>query len=224
MGNFGENVGDKSVAERGKAHAFLGAALFAKFERFGKTNDAGHIEGAGAAAVFLSASVHLGCEFKSLTHIEQARSFGAVNFTAAQGEEIDAEAIYVEIEDAGGLACVRVHARLRRDLFDELNGLGHRLNGADFVVGKHEADESGVSGKGFFKGIESNQSASVHGQEGDVESVLVEILAAEEHRVVLDGAGEDVVPLLALPGGESGALDGRGVGLGTAGREDDLVR
>ena len=69
-------------------------------------------------------------------------------------------------------------------------------------------------------GVEA--TVAVDRQDDDLEAELLEVPERVEHRVVLDGAGQDAVAApLACPGR---ALDGQVDRLGAAGREDDLAR
>ena len=61
----------------------------------------------------------------------------------------------------------------------------------------------------------------MHGQVGDAEALLLELLAGVEDGLVLGDLGDDVVAALAVHLGD--ALDGEVVALGGAGGEDDLL-
>ena len=100
--------------------------------------------------------------------------------------------------------------------------VGHRLNGADLVVGEHQRDEDRpVVDRGLeLLGVDT--AVAVDGQRHDLEAELLEVPQRVEHGVMLDGAGdESVAARLAGPGD---ALERKVDRLGATRREDDLAR
>ncbi len=126
----------------------------------------------------------------------------------------------VERHLAGRLHRVAVeeHAGLARDLAD----LGDGLDGAHLVVAVHDRDQDGVGPDGLAHVLGIHQAAAVHRDLGELPAALLQILHGLEHRVVLDGGGDEVLALLLLRVGS--AEDGPVVGLGAAAGEVDLVR
>ena len=122
------------------------------------------------------------------------------------------------------------------DLADGLDGVGveddalfvaeradflDRLDDADFVVGVHDRDEDGLVVHGALEVFDVDEAVALHGEIGDAEALLFELLAGVEDGLVLGDFGDDVVAALAVHLGD--ALDGEVVGLGGAGGEDDFL-
>ena len=85
----------------------------------------------------------------------------------------------------------------------------------------HDGDQDGVGPDGLAHVLGIDQTAAVHRHPGDLVAALLQILHGLEHRVVLDGGGDEVLALLLL--GVGRAQDGPVVGLGAAAGEVDLV-
>jgi hypothetical protein len=99
---------------------------------------------------------------------------------------------------------------------------GHRLAGADLVVGRHHRDQGGpprLEQRG--QPVRIDPAPAVHrGQVDPGPGVGLGPGGGVQHGVVLDGRA-DQVPVLRRPG-QHGALDGQVVGLGAPGGEHDL--
>ena len=114
---------------------------------------------------------------------------------------------------------VEQHARFPAEGAD----LGHRLHGADLVVGEHYADQRGVGPQGGLHVLRADNSVFVHRQQGDLKSLLFQMLQRVEDGVVLEGGGDQV--LFSLPGRRLGRHFQRPVvGFAAAGGEEDLLR
>ena len=100
---------------------------------------------------------------------------------------------------------------------DFLNG----LDGADFIVGGHDGDQDGLVRNGLLHILYPHAAKLVHRQVSHLKALLFQPGAGMQHRVMLDGAGDDVVAL--IPSGEGRALDGPVVALGAAGSEVDFL-
>ena len=107
---------------------------------------------------------------------------------------------------------------------DHARGFGDRLDGADLVVGVHDADERGVVGDGVLEVLEVDEALAVDGEVGDAEAFLLEALGLVEDGVVLDGGRDDVLAAALAAGGVGGAAEGEVVALAAAGGEDELLR
>ena len=123
------------------ARAIRGQILARQFRSLAQANDARNIFSAGAAIAFVMAAVELRFERRAGANVERANSLGTVNFVRGNGEQIHAEAIYVERQLSRGLHRVTMKANIGfgGDAADFLDG----LDGAEFVVGVHHADENG---------------------------------------------------------------------------------
>ena len=100
--------------------------------------------------------------------------------------------------------------------------LANRLDGADLVVGEHDGGQDGVRADGRLEVLNAHESVLVHGKIGHLEALALQRLAGVKHRVVLDGARDDVAPLGGVGPGE--ALEGPVVRFGAAAREEDFAR
>ena len=108
------------------------------------------------------------------------------------------------------------HAPLAADAPD----LRDRLHRSHLVVDVHDRDERGLVGdrRRDIGGID--QPVAIHRQVGDAVALVFELLAGAQHRVMLDGAGDDV--LATPPWRIRDALDRQIISLGAAAGEDDL--
>ena len=134
-------------------------------------------------------------------------------------ERVDAQAVDVEPEEAGGLHRVGVHRHPARP--DQPRDLGHGLDRADLIVGEHDADEARVGpDRGRDRG-RLDDAARIDRYVGDVDAeVLLQIARRPQHRAVLDGR-RDEVPL--VPSRQRHPLERQVVGLRATAGEDDLV-
>ena len=71
------------------------------------------------------------------------------------------------------------------------------LEGADLIVGVHDGHQTGVGADGRRQLLQADQAVFMDGEVSDLEPLLLQLGQGVEHRVVLDGVGDDV----ALPGG-----------------------
>src|SRR5262245_59946883 len=95
------------------------------------------------------------------------------------------------------------HAAFARDSADFFN----ILNDADLVVGGHDRDQNGVVGNRVFQVVQIHEPLVVDRQKRDSESILFQVLAGIEDRLVFGDGRDDVVALLAVHGGD--AFDGQ---------------
>jgi hypothetical protein len=136
--------------------------------------------------------------------------------------EIDATSTklvdYVERNLAHGLHRVGMeeHAALMADFADFADGLQH----ADFVVGRHDADENGLVVDGALQVFEIDGAVGHHRQIRHTGAVFFQPLARIEHGFVLGHLRDHVVAALAVH--FRNALEGQVVALRGAGGEDDL--
>ena len=111
---------------------------------------------------------------------------------------------------------VKIHPPLPGDPADFLYG----LNRSDLVVGMHDRDKDCFSGNRLPDVVGIDQAISIHGQDRNLETLLLQEMAGLQDGVMLDGGGNDMIPL-ALPG-VGHPFDGRVVALRPAAGEDDL--
>ena len=127
-----------------------------------RANHAGNVFGAAAPTSLLAAAIQERLERGAVADVQHARAFGPIDFGATNGEKIDAEARYMQIEVAGRLHRHRYAGRLA-ELHSPLGavcpGLGDRRFGD-------------VCNVGWMVPIS-----------------LLAIMTAHDYRVVLDGGG-----------------------------------
>ena len=98
----------------------------------------------------------------------------------------------------------------------------YRLDGADLVVGKHHGYQDGVGTDGLPELIQLHRAELIHVQIGDLKSVLFQVFAGVQDRVVLDLRGDDVLSLRLVRLG--GGLQRPVVGLASSSCEIYLLR
>ena len=132
--------------------------------------DAGDVFCAGAALTLVGAAVEEGGEPGAGAEEEGAGAAGGVHFVAGEGEEVYVLELTGEVEGelAGGLDGVGMEEGAvgpgdARQLTDGLDDAG-------FVVGEHEADESGVGLEGQMQIVGGEQALVVWLEIGDFDA------------------------------------------------------
>ena len=218
-GHVGLDTLDEAIAQGGQAGAGGRAVLLHQLERRATRHDAGHVLGAGAATTFLVAPVDEWHQRSPAPDVERAHALGRVELVGGEREEIDPEAVHVEVEEAGGLHGVGVNEDPARA--GQPRDLGDGLNRADLVVGEHDADEKRIGANGRCDRGRIDDSPLVDGDMGHVvPEVLVQGAGGAQDRAVLDRR-RDEVPLAGE--GQRHTLEGEVIALGAAPGEDDLV-
>jgi hypothetical protein len=136
-----------------------------------------------------------------------------------QAHQVDALAVHVERDLAGGLGRVHMeqHALAAAEPADGVDVLHH----ADLVVHGHHGDQD-VRAHRRLQHRQVEQAVGLHRQVGDLEALALQFAHGVQHGLVL-GLHRDQVLALGLV--ELGhALDGQVVGLGGAAGPDDLAR
>ncbi len=187
---------------------------------FTKAHDAGDVLGAGSPAALVPAAVDQRRDPHALADEKRADALGAVELVRGERKQVDVQVSHVEGHVPDGLHGVGVeeHIALPADGAD----LGHGLDGPDLVVGVHDRDQDGLVGDRLADIVRVDEAVGVDGQIGNLDASLLEELGGVQHRVVLDGGGDDVVALLLA--GKADPKQGLVVGLGSAAGEDDLFR
>ena len=153
-------------------------------------------------------------------HVERAHALRSIKLVRGNRRDVDVVLNHVERHLADSLhrIAVKQHAALVAQRADLANGLQH----ANLVVRRHDRDENRLVVHRALQVVEIDAAVLLHRQIGHAEAMLLQPLAAVEHRLVLGRLGDDVVALLAIHLGD--ALDGEVVALGGAGGEDDFLR
>ena len=136
---IGDESGLEVIAERGEASGFGEQFSGRKLAGSAEPDDGGDIQGSGAQAALVAASVNLlgdGNPRSAAAHVKGSDAFGAVKLVSRNGEQIDFEVSDVDGELAHGLRGIGVEenaafAAESADFFD-------RLNRTDLIVREHD--------------------------------------------------------------------------------------
>ena len=82
----------------------------------------------------------------------------------------------------------------------ELADLRHWLDGADLVVGVHDGHQGSVRADGRLQILQVDDAVFIYRQQRHLEALLLQGRQGVEHRVVLDGRGDQVLFPLLGPG------------------------
>src|ERR1700722_1683348 len=136
----------ETVSQRADFFEVEADMMGGQFGGLAKADDAGDVFGAGTAIAFVMAAVKNGSDRHAGAQVQSADALGPVKFVSGDGKQIDAEAVDIDGEFAGGLHGVGVEEDSggARDLADFFDG----LNGAELVVGMHDGDERGIVAHG----------------------------------------------------------------------------
>ena len=208
------------VAQGQLTVALGGDFLRGQFGGAREADDAGHVLRGAAAPALLLAAIEKVLKLHATAHIQKADALGAVDLVGRRRQHVDAQLVHVDGLMAEGLHRVGVEGDAR--LVGGRRQLANRLDGADLVVGEHDGGQDGVRADGRLEVLNAHESVLVHGKIGHLEALALQRLAGVKHRVVLDGARDDVAPLGGV--GPSEALEGPVVRFGAAAREEDFAR
>jgi len=122
--------------------------LLSQAAGFAQPHDAGGVVGARSPAPLVPATIEQWLQFIAPLHDECAHTFGTVEFVGGEGEQGDAPVMAVDGEFADGLGGVAEEGDLvvAGDRPNFLDG----VDGADFVVGCHDAEEVDAAGAGLL--------------------------------------------------------------------------
>ena len=187
---------------------------------FAQTHDGGNVLGAGTAALFLTAAGDQLVQQDALADIDGAHALGGVDLVAGNGQNIDVHGLDVHRHMAVSLDGVGVEddALFAAQLAD----LGDGVDGADLVVGEHDAHHGGVGTDGSFQLVQLNHTVLVDLQIGDLKAFLLQSLRGVQDGVMLDVGGDQVLLALVLLGVHP-AAQGHVVRLAAAAGEVDLA-
>ena len=151
--------------------------------------------------------------------IEHADTLGAVQLMSGEGKKVDVHSFNINCYMTDGLHRIGVEKNsfFTADSPDLL--YGH--DGADLVVGKHNADEDGIASDCIADLFSLDHAVFVNGEISDLKTMLFQIFAGMKYRMMLDRRGDDMLTLALILFGN--ALESHIVGFGTAACEDYLV-
>ena len=213
------DFGFEQAAEVGEVGGAVGLFVGGTLGGHTEAGDGGHVFGAAAEALFLSAAPKEGGEGESASFVEGADAFGAVAFVGGEAGEVDAEGVEVDWNFSEGLGHVAED--------EGSGGVGEAHDGvkvlenAGFVVGGHDADEGDGLGQGSVQGVEIEAAAGIDGKFGPFGSGLAAIASGHENGGVFCGGGEKprAIPEQALHDAEHDGV----AGFGGAAGEDEFV-
>ena len=193
--------------------------LAALLQRRRHGQDAGDGLGAAPEPPLLGAALDKVLQLDPPAAVHGPHALGGVELVAGEGEHVDVVPDHIHADVAHRLDGVGVEedAALPAQRADLPDG----LEGADLIVGVHDGHQAGVGADGRRQLLQADQAVLMDGEVSDLEPLLLQLGQGVEHRVVLDGVGDDV----AFPGGrpQAGPLgDGPVVRLGAAAGEVDL--
>ena len=85
---------------------------------------------------------------------------------------------------------------------DQPDELADGLDGADLVVGQHDAYQDSPVGDSVLKGVSAYQPETVYRQVCYLEAEFLQELAGMEYRMVLDGGGDYMITLILQSEGD----------------------
>jgi hypothetical protein len=149
---------------------------------------------------------------RAVAHIERAYALRRVQLVTGDREQVDARPVDRGFNLADGLRSIGVHEHALR-VGDPLD-LRDRLDGADLVVGVHDANQDGARRQRAADIIGIDQACPVDRKVGDPGAQALEEATWRQDRRMLDLACDDMIGAVAP--GEEDALQGQIVGLAAA--------
>src|SRR2546427_1667008 len=175
--------------------------------------------GAGTEAALGMAAIEKLAQARSATNVQCADALWRIQFVSGNGEEIDAQRIYVNWDFACGLHGVGVEVNVR--ILGDAADLFERLDCAELVVGVHDGDENRFGPDGAAKVSEINLAIGIRCKVSEANAALFERLASVQHRFMFDGAGNHMLFVATRSFNDS--EDGVVVGFGATAGEDDFL-
>ncbi len=200
----------------------------AKFEGFGKADNAWHVQGAAAQAVLLATAVLL--RFQShrrgaASHVQRADPFRTIDFVGRKAEQIDPERGDIDRQFADRLRRIAVqqHATRAANRCD----LGQRLQDANLVVRQHHRDQARLVAQSIGDLLRIEPASGwglpiVDRQQRDFKSAPPQVSQRIEDRFVFGGDTDQVIAAAASAFGDT--ADRQVVALSRAAGKDDLLR
>ena len=184
-------------------------------------SNAGHVLGACTVAGLLTAAIDQVLGPYALTAVQCTHALGAIELVGAHGQHIHAQLLHVHRDGTHSLHRIGVHphAMLVGNLGDLLDG----LDGADLVVGHHDADQCGVGTDGSLHVLGADVALGGGTDIGHLKAHALQCSHAVHDGMMLKSAGDEVLFVLACLG-EGGALYRPVVGLGAAAGKEELSR
>jgi hypothetical protein len=144
----------------------------------------------GAPAQLMAGAVDQGLQCETTSDIERADTFRGVELVTSDGQQIDAEFVDLGRDFSHRLRCIGMDTdpALPRDRADFLD----RLDGADLVVGVHDADQDRLRSDGATHVVRIDATCPVHRKVSDRTAQLLDKPAGAKNGGMLDSRCDDV--------------------------------
>jgi len=184
-----------------------------------ESGDLEDIFGAGTEIVFVVGAMDLFFERDATADIEGADALGSVKLVAGDGEQINPQLIDADRNLAGRLGGVAMeHGAVG---VGDGRQFGDGLDGADLVVGVHDADQEGLFPESGLEVAGGDHAIPVNRQNREFKAQGLEMRGHLDDGGMLNRGNDEMISLVAM--GQAIALEGEVVGLGAAAGEEDLV-
>ena len=121
-----------------------------------------------------------------------------MELVTGHGEHINIHVFYIYGQVAGSLHGIRMEGDT---LFAaERSDCLHGLDGADFVIGKHNGNKSGILPNGGFQVFQADNAVFMHIEQGNLEPLLLQLFERVEDGMMLKRGGNE----MPLPFSRSG--------------------
>ena len=128
--------------------------------------------------------------------VQGANALGTIHFVGGQAQQVDAHVVDIERQLAGSLNGIGVEEHAVA--LTQGANLLDRLQGANFVIGGHHADQDRPVSECAGHLLDGYPAKGVHRQERERKALALEPAAGIEHRMVLRHGGDEVVALSAV--------------------------
>ncbi len=152
-------------------------------------------------------------------NVQRSHTLRTIELVAGQRKQVDVVADHIHRDLADRLHGIRVEENAL--FMAELANRGDRIDGADLIVGVHDADKDRLVRDRLRNIVHGHQAVRLNGQIRDLIAALLQPLAGVQHGLVLGHLRDDVVALFAVHLRD--ALQGKVVRLCGARGEDDLL-
>ena len=175
--------------------------------------------GAGPPPALVAGAVDERFERNPAPHVERADALRRVELVAGEREKVHAEVVDSRFDLADRLC--RVGMEEDPMLAGDPRRLRDRLDGANLVVGVHEADEDRIASNRLADIVGVDEAKAIDRHERDRRAEPFEEAARFENGGVFDRGGDDMRRLAAA--GQEHPFEREIVGFAAAAREYDLV-
>src|SRR5215813_15331008 len=184
----------EAVAQR--AHAIYGRKIARKLAGLAEAAREQRALGTCAAAMLVPAAVKQRLNRHAIAHEQSADRLGRIGLVPGNRQEIDAELINLGRNLADGLGGIGV--KQDAAFMGDSGAILDRLDGADLVVGVHDADEDRARRDRPAKVVGINPARAVNRQIGHAGAQALEKPARFDDGRMLDARRDDVIAAVAV--------------------------